>query len=68
MIAVDSVRIAPSVVTGGEGGPTTGKREAERCKDHTQKNPTANHGYFVLSLSGVALIATSLLPLADAPT
>src|ERR1700683_1058126 len=41
MVAVDSVRIAAGVVTGGEGGRTTGERDT--CKDRAQKNPTANH-------------------------
>src|SRR5580700_4727997 len=44
IVAVDSVRIAAGVVTAGEGGRTTGERDAERCKDCAQKNPTANHG------------------------
>lgn len=65
IVAVDSVRIAAGVVTAGEGGRTTGERDAERCKDRAQKNPTANHGCLVLSfLSGAAVIATSLRPLA----
>src|SRR5580704_15349165 len=44
IVAVDSVRIAAGVVTAGEGGRTTGERDAERCKNRAQKNPTANHG------------------------
>ena len=58
IVGIDSVRIAGGVVTAGEGGRTTGERDAERCKDRAQKNPTANHGCLVLSfLSGAVVEA-----------
>ena len=67
IVGIDSVRIAGGVVTAGEGGRTTGERDAKCCKDRAQKNPTANHGCLVLSfLSRAAVIATSLRPLCGA--
>src|SRR5262245_21414824 len=43
IVGAGSVRIG--VVTGVERGRrTTGERDAERCKDRAQKNPTAKHG------------------------
>jgi hypothetical protein len=45
MVLAGPDRIAGGIVTGEDGRRrTTGERDAERCKDPAQKNPTANHG------------------------